>query len=322
MKKQFLFLSTVTFCVLGVFAQTPFDNFAPEQSVKPMIELSEMQFKVTNTDTNSIIRYLELDRSARLLYLLDDNGSIIAVVELNDNDKKWLSVDPMSDKYPSHSPYNYCANNPLKFIDADGREIWVAVGGGVFHKYEDGHLVGRDGVQYKPSSNTYQGKVLNNLNALAKSKDVTVRGRFNDLVTSKHIHQIKNTTGTNGNEPKNSDDAYTRGTGSGSTTYFNPDAERTYPDGATWSPTASLGHELLGHGWDNDMGLNSDATTENGIPMKEVSAINIQNIILLEQDPNNKIRTTHGEKDAKGNLLYIPKNLNKYFTEPLLKIAE
>ena len=40
MKKQFLFLSTVIFCVLGVFAQTPFDSFAPEQSVKPMIELS------------------------------------------------------------------------------------------------------------------------------------------------------------------------------------------------------------------------------------------------------------------------------------------
>ena len=52
----------------------------------------------------------------------------------------WLSVDPMSDKYPSISPYAYCAwnrptgghehrliksnivNNPVKLVDPDGRD--------------------------------------------------------------------------------------------------------------------------------------------------------------------------------------------------------
>ena len=32
----------------------------------------------------------------------------------------WLSVDPMSDKYPSTSPYAYCRNNPVIMIDANG----------------------------------------------------------------------------------------------------------------------------------------------------------------------------------------------------------
>ena len=32
----------------------------------------------------------------------------------------WLSVDPMSDKYPSMSPYTYCANNPVKLVDPNG----------------------------------------------------------------------------------------------------------------------------------------------------------------------------------------------------------
>ena len=36
----------------------------------------------------------------------------------------WLSVDPMSDKYPSISPYAYCAWNPVKLVDPDGRDIW------------------------------------------------------------------------------------------------------------------------------------------------------------------------------------------------------
>ena len=35
----------------------------------------------------------------------------------------WLSVDPMSDKYPSISPYAYCACNSVKLVDPDGREV-------------------------------------------------------------------------------------------------------------------------------------------------------------------------------------------------------
>lgn len=33
----------------------------------------------------------------------------------------WLSVDPMSDKYPNLSPYAYCAWNPVKLVDPDGQ---------------------------------------------------------------------------------------------------------------------------------------------------------------------------------------------------------
>ena len=37
----------------------------------------------------------------------------------------WLSVDPMSAKYPSFSPYTYCANNPIKLVDPNGEEIGI-----------------------------------------------------------------------------------------------------------------------------------------------------------------------------------------------------
>ena len=36
----------------------------------------------------------------------------------------WLSEDPLADKYPSLSPYNYCAWNPVKLVDPDGEDIW------------------------------------------------------------------------------------------------------------------------------------------------------------------------------------------------------
>lgn len=35
----------------------------------------------------------------------------------------FISVDPMADKYPSISPYAYCAWNPVKLVDPDGRKI-------------------------------------------------------------------------------------------------------------------------------------------------------------------------------------------------------
>ena len=39
----------------------------------------------------------------------------------------WLSVDPMADKYPSLSPYVYCAWNPVKLVDPDGKNWKVVV---------------------------------------------------------------------------------------------------------------------------------------------------------------------------------------------------
>ena len=35
---------------------------------------------------------------------------------------RWLSVDPMANKYPGWSPYVYCHNNPLRLIDPNGME--------------------------------------------------------------------------------------------------------------------------------------------------------------------------------------------------------
>ena len=51
----------------------------------------------------------------------------------------WLSVDPLADKYPSISPYAYCAWNPIKLVDPDGREIVIKDGEQTYY-YRNGHV--------------------------------------------------------------------------------------------------------------------------------------------------------------------------------------
>jgi RHS repeat-associated protein len=67
----------------------------------------------------------------------------------------WLSVDPMADKYPNLSTYNYCAWNPVRLVDPDGRKIDSAtVSQNIWN-------------MVTPSSETYNEKFANVFNQLA-----------------------------------------------------------------------------------------------------------------------------------------------------------
>ena len=57
---------------------------------------------------------------------------------------RFLSIDRFYDKYPSMSPYQYAAKNPVNFIDVNGDSIWVS-------KDKEGNLTLH-----------YQGKIINN----------------------------------------------------------------------------------------------------------------------------------------------------------------
>ena len=76
----------------------------------------------------------------------------------------WLSVDPMADKYPSLSPYVYCADNPVKLVDPNG-EDWYETEDGKMHytlEYTSKKAFEKSGIK-----GTYQGKTCTKTFAFA-----------------------------------------------------------------------------------------------------------------------------------------------------------
>ena len=108
MKPHALILLLLSLLGADVNAQTPYDAFAPETS-RPMFVLDDITTREGSSQCNVI------------------NDSIWSTKSSADDISKWLSVDPLSDKYPSVSPYAYCNWNPVKYVDPDGRENVVAL---------------------------------------------------------------------------------------------------------------------------------------------------------------------------------------------------
>ena len=224
----------------------------------------------------------------------------------------WLSVDPMSDKYPSLSPYVYCANNPVMLVDPNGEEIYVEIDG-IKYRYNGNGLEGKDGCEFVPKANSFEGRVLKDLNSLKNSKSSIIRNKMNDLIKSKHSHSIKlSSDGDDYNEALDNNNISIPGKGSGTITHYNPFSKKNNCVDGDRLSCAVLTHELLGHGWNKDKGMyEADRQTNNGVRYEEINAINLQNIVLKEH--NLQPRTAIGRNGEPG--IPIPESeLDHYFT--------
>ncbi len=85
---------------------------------------------ITQTPNGAEVRYTpdsyrdskEKDTETGYSYPSTGSGRRFGARHYDSELSVWLSVDPMADKYPSTSGYNYCAGNPVMLIDPNGME--------------------------------------------------------------------------------------------------------------------------------------------------------------------------------------------------------
>lgn len=116
-----IFVVAITF---SIYAQdNPYDVFGYETKVKYETKLSEYLI-IDNSNNSSNIKSIAFNLDEKFILFIDGQDSIIDKVKIEPNQLlRWLSVDPLSSKYPSLSPYNFVANTPINAIDPDGRYI-------------------------------------------------------------------------------------------------------------------------------------------------------------------------------------------------------
>ena len=211
----------------------------------------------------------------------------------------FISADPLLEKYPNVSPYAYCMNNPVKYIDPTGEEVQVIFeeenGEKQTVQYKDGKLYTLDGNEYT-GNNKYANAVLKDLNQLSKDHKV-LKDRLDDLVNSENIHTIEkgveNKIKYNGTKAR-------KGKPTGSRIWYNPDINKG-DHHEERAQRAGLAHELLGHAWDYNKGTSKYGEV-NGIDMRDIDAVNIENIV--RDAAGNDIRKSYSGKPIPEHLLH------------------
>ena len=180
---------------------------------------------------------------------------------------RFTTNDRFAEKYYSMSPYQYGANNPVNNIDVNGDTI-------VVNPNPNGLI---DNVKMFFGFDTkYQKDVKADLQQLKKD-DKEIGEMIIELEKSKNVHSITRTKRGESNSSGFDREKAKKDTPQGSIINYDPDV-KTDINGNYRTPRIGLIHELQ-HSSDVDKGIMSYENIGNGIPMREIRAINTENKI-------------------------------------------
>ena len=261
--KRIIFSLVILISFLTCNAQNPFARYGYKVKVSTMcngkydefhdkdriVEIGSVRF---DTRTNKILGTVEDDSTNSQV-----NPHVVS---------RFVSIDPKAERYYSISPYVYCLNNPIKFIDPDGKKVYYANG----------------------SSEAFKNDVVTSVRSLNQHG---VGGLFGKLVASDKIYYIAE-----------SPDAYSNFDPKSNTITWNPRQAMLTNNAIEISPTTLLNHEF-DHGVRHDNDAKQQAADQKTIDPDFVNKEEKRVIQGSEQETakalgeisgNEVTRTDHG----------------------------
>ena len=147
---------------------------------------------------------------------------------------RFTAVDPMAKKYYNASPYSYCLNNPVKYVDPDGRKIVI----GTFWQRLGEWLGIKSDFIAKVSK-----QFAENNAASAEIRAIYKELEESDLVF--YVLPLSEADNPSLGDQVIPDQAIALGKSQGATMYYDPDAQERV-DGKKRNPRIALAHEM-GH---------------------------------------------------------------------------
>jgi hypothetical protein len=117
MKRTKLIL-TFMLLISSIYGQDIFKTYG----IKEPLTLSKGRYKetFTNDEVVQIGTVLLNTKTQKIIKFLEEDTTVYAYKA--EFTSRWLSPDPLAEKYPELSPYVYCTGNPLRFIDPNGMD--------------------------------------------------------------------------------------------------------------------------------------------------------------------------------------------------------
>lgn len=140
------------------------------QEFHDLTDVVEIGSVLYNTQTKKIVGFVEKDTLYNQVY---SKPHIIS---------RWISPDPLSEEYSSWSPYNYTMNNPILFIDPDGRYVdwYLNLEKGNIEHREGSESHFDEGLVHLAADDASVGDIENSLTekGYEYQKDASVSGGF------------------------------------------------------------------------------------------------------------------------------------------------